>query len=94
MKLKIKDVELELPDGCVVSVDDNKVKIEALPPARYPFWVYPTYPAYPPVAYPPHITYTTVTGPVTPTIGTYTVDVPDGILTSGSSDQFTFTVSN
>lgn len=69
MTIKVKDVEIELPDTVDVEVADGKVTVKARPYPQYPVWVMPNlYPNWTP-AYPPYpFTYTLTGGDLTETI--------------------------
>lgn len=86
MKITMKDVELELPDGTEVTIDGDKIHVKGSPSPVYHY--YPAPPLNPPTWYPPYVTWGGISGGVTGCSTTITsTQLPEGTYS-------TYTVSN
>ena len=57
MTIKLKDMELEISDDCIVEISDNKISINT-PRSLKPIFPEEYYPYIPPPYIPPYIHYT------------------------------------
>lgn len=81
MKIKMKDIEIELPDGTEVSIDGDKIHVKGFPaPSPQPFYYW--HPAQQPIwTTPTGNPMVTWTGQPHSTVGSSTGWIPDGTYT-------------